>query len=121
VPLSEAQLKNLLKTMKGTAATTYTEVWVQLHTGDPGAAGTSNVSAESTRKKIVLTGELPLTNEGAVEWASWPSAETVKWFSIWSASISGSFLGRETLKEEKTLAKEDGAKFKAGELSVNLT
>ncbi len=121
MPLSEAQLKNMLKTMKGTAATTYEKVWVQLHTGDPGSAGTSNVAGESTRKETKLKEELPLKNESELSWPECSTAETFSWFSIWSASTSGTYLGKGQLSENKTVAIGDGAKFKAGELSVNLT
>jgi len=35
---------------RATNWTAPTEFWVKLHTGDPGAAGTSNAAGETTRK-----------------------------------------------------------------------
>lgn len=121
MPLSEAQLKNLLKSMKGTAPTTYAAVWVQLHTADPGAAGTTAVAGESTRKEAKFTEENPLKNEAIVEWPSVSTAETFKWFSIWSASSAGTYLGKGQLETERTVAIADAAKFAVGALTCSIT
>lgn len=87
-------------------ATTYTAVtpWVKLHTGEPGSAGTSNASAETTRKQ--LTFAAPSAGSmaaAAVSWTSWSAGtETITHFSIWDASTSGNFLQSGALSVSKT-------------------
>jgi hypothetical protein len=121
MPLSSAQIENLLKSMKNEAPTKYEKVWVKLHTGDPGAAGTENAAGEATRKSATLTGTTTLKNSGALEWPSVSTSETYKWVSIWSAEAAGTFLGRGQLEAEKAVSKEDAAKLPAEGFSVSIT
>lgn len=81
------------------AFTMPTATWLKLHTGDPGDAGTSNASAETTRKEATYgeatAGASDLT--GAVEWPSWPvgaNGETITWVSVWDAETNGNCLCR---------------------------
>ena len=97
-------------------ATDYTAVtpWVKLHTGDPGASGTSNASAETTRKQ--LTFSAPSSGSmaaAAVSWSSWSAGtETLTHFSIWDASSSGNFKQSGAISVSKTPTNGD---------TVNLT
>lgn len=69
---------------------------VQLHTGAPGASGTSNVSSVTTRE---ATGGWGAASAGSVAasgtptWSSWggTSPETETDISFWSASSGGTF------------------------------
>lgn len=119
--LSSTQIENLLKSMKNEAPTKYEKVWVKLHTGDPGAAGTENAAGETKRVAATLTGTTTLKNSGALEWASVSTSETYKWVSIWSAESAGTFLGRGQLEAEKTVSKEDTAKLPAEGFSITVT
>lgn len=97
VGFSSTHLDGLINVLRGT---NYTAVspFVKLHTGDPGSAGTSNASAETTRK--ALTFAAPSTAStvrssaaSAVSWATWAAgSETISHFSVWDASTSGNFL-----------------------------
>ncbi len=120
MPLSATQIENLVKSMKGTAPTTYATVWVKLHTGDPGTAGTENAAGETTRKEITLTGTAVLKNSGAVEWTAVSTSETYKWVSIWSASTAGTYLGRGQLEAEKAVSSGDTAKLPAEGFSLQI-
>ncbi len=77
--------------------------FVALHTGDPGAAGTANASAETTRK--ALTFGAPSAGSmvaSAVSWTSWvPASEVLTHFSLWTASTSGTFLQSGALAASK--------------------
>jgi hypothetical protein len=119
--LSSSVIENLLKALKGEAPSKYEEVWVKLHTGDPGAAGTENAAGETKRKKVTLTGTTTLKNSAAVEWTSVSTAETYKWVSIWSAEAAGTFLGRGQLEAEKAVSKEDNATLPKEGFSVSIT
>lgn len=48
-------------------------VWVQLHVGAPGAAGTANIATETTRKQATFgdaAASGAITNTVAVEWTN---------------------------------------------------
>lgn len=68
--------------------------FVQLHIGDPGAAGTANPSALTTRVAVTMNA----ASGGAITMASvagsWTmtASETISHISVWSASTSGLFL-----------------------------
>jgi hypothetical protein len=69
---------------------------VQLHTGAPGSAGTSNVSSVTTRPAATwasASGGSVVTNGTAPAWSNWAgtSPETDTDISLWSASSSGTF------------------------------
>ena len=100
MPLAAAVIENLLKALKNESPSKYEKVFVKLHTGDPGAAGTENAAAETTRKEVALTGTTTLKNSGAVEWTNLAANETAKWVSIWTASTGGTFVGRGQLEAE---------------------
>jgi len=71
--------------------------YVQLHTGDPGPNGTSNISSFATR--IVLawasaSGGSKVISAPVVITASWAgtSPETITHISLWSAVTGGTFI-----------------------------
>ena len=69
--------------------------YVQLHTGAPGSAGTSNVSSTTTREAVTWAsasgGSVSASNSPA--WTSWAgtNGEADTDISFWSASTSGTF------------------------------
>lgn len=122
MPLSAAALENEAKIYKNETPTKYEGVWVKLHTGDPGAAGTSNAAGETTRKKATLTGTTTLKNSGALEWAGVSTAESYTWVSIWSAEAAGTFLGRGEIEGgAKAVSVGDTAKIAAEGFSIAKT
>jgi len=82
--------------------------YVQLHTGDPGAAGTSNISSFATR--IVLAwssaaGGTKQISAPVVITASWAgtSPETLTHVSYWSAVTGGTFVVSDQLAAPVTV------------------
>jgi len=68
--------------------------YVQLHTAAPGAAGTSNVATETTRKAVsfaVASGG-SIASDADVTWASIAGSQDATHFSAWDASSAGNFL-----------------------------
>jgi len=67
--------------------------WVKLHTGDPGAAGTSNAATETTRKQATWTSASSgaSSNSGALTWTTVAGSEDYTHFSLWTASTNGTF------------------------------
>jgi hypothetical protein len=73
--------------------------YVQLHVGDPGAAGTSNVATTSTRKAVTwgtpndaVAGSVSLTHSNELSWTM-AATEDPSHVSHWSASSGGDFGG----------------------------
>ena len=52
--LSATQAAAILNIYRATNITAPASVWLKVHTGDPGSAGTSNASAETTRKQLTF-------------------------------------------------------------------
>ena len=88
--LSSAVANAALGTITGTDAN-----YIQLHTGAPGSAGTSNVSSTTTREAVTWAsasgGSISASDEP--EWTSWAgtSPETETDISFWSISSGGTF------------------------------
>lgn len=100
-----------LNVLRGTSAATFTGVttlFVQLHTGDPGASGTSNVSSVSTRPALNF-GAASAGSQSAIatlpSWTNWAgtNGETVSHMSVWGASSAGTFYYAFALSVAKTM------------------
>lgn len=101
----------ILDHMLGTASwTAPTNVYIKLHTGDPGEDGTLNASAETTRKVATFAaasgGSAALS--AAVEWATWSAgSETISHVSLWDDLTAGNCLGSGALSASKSLVNGD--------------
>jgi hypothetical protein len=98
------------------------EVWIKLHTGDPGEEGTSNAATEATRKKVTLAAASGGTrkNSTTAEWTAVSTTETYKYFSLWDASTAGNCFGSGPLEPERSVASGDNVKVEAEKISVTL-
>lgn len=96
VGFASAHLDALINIMRATDATQFVP-WLKLHTGDPGSAGTSNASAETTRKQLTFAAPSTVSTvrssaASAASWATWSAgSETISHFSVWDASTAGNF------------------------------
>lgn len=76
------------------------EVWVQLHVGDPGAAGTSNAAVETDRVQGTFgSGAVggAISNTAQLQWTGVAGTEDYTHFSVWTASAAGTFLFSGTI------------------------
>ena len=94
VGVSVANLANpVLDWLRGVSPAAVPALYGKLHTGDPGAAGTANASAVTTRQLITMTaasgGSIGLNTVGG----SWTmtATETISHLSIHDASSGGNF------------------------------
>lgn len=96
---------------------------VQLHTGAPGAAGTSNVSSVTTRPAITWAsasaGVLASTGTAPL-WASWAgtNGEVVSDISYWNAGSGGTFQGSVQLSVSATMATGDSLTLSAASVTI---
>lgn len=75
-------------------------VYVQLHTGDPGSAGTANPATETTRAAATFGVDAAsgsISNTAAVDWTAIDAGagETITHVSLWSAAVGGTYLGQD--------------------------
>jgi hypothetical protein len=106
-------------------ATSYSEaaVYVKLHTGDPGSAGTSNAATETTRQQASFSAasSRAMTNDAAIEWTNVSTTETYTWISLWDASSGGNFLGRDDLSSSAAVTAGDTFRIPVGDLDLTVT
>ena len=94
--LSATLADDWLGMLGGTAFSAPSATYVQLHTGDPGSAGTSNVSSVTTREAVTWgtpsAGSIAESNTPT--WSSWAgtNGEIVTDITVWTASSGGTFL-----------------------------
>jgi hypothetical protein len=93
VGIASASADAILNLYRATNITAPSQIFIKLHTGDPGAAGTANASAVTTRNQA--TWSAPSSNAIALSaLATWAmtTTETISHLSFWDASTSGTFL-----------------------------
>ncbi|MEU6768529.1 hypothetical protein ABZ916_39225 [Streptomyces sp. NPDC046853] len=96
----------------GTAYSAVAGTFVQLHTGDPGAAGTANVSVGSTARNSFVFSDSSAGSALALgtppsAWTNGGTSETLTHVSVWTASSAGTFLYSVALNSSKAWASAD--------------
>jgi hypothetical protein len=98
-------------------------VWVKLHIGDPGAAGTLNPAVETTRKQVTFGSAASggaISNTAVVEWLNVSTTETYTWVSLWTASTAGTFLGDDLLSSAAAMTAGDTFRIPIGDLDLTI-
>jgi hypothetical protein len=127
-----AEMSNYLEnalinaTLRNTAYTSPTTVYVGLFTSDPTDAGSGTEVSGGSYARTAVTFGAPSngtsTNSGAVEF---PQATgnwgTVGWIGIHDAATSGNLMYHTALDVSKTISTGDIFKIAIGSLSVNLS
>lgn len=97
VGLAPGEANKILDALaRGVNYTAPTAFWIQLHTGDPGVAGTSNIAGNATRKLVAFSvgaASGTISNTATVSWTGGEvdTTETYAYWSAWTASTSGTF------------------------------
>lgn len=103
---------NWLNMLRGTAFTAPAGTYIKLHTADPGAAGTANPSAVTTRSQATFSaasgGALALSNSPSF---TMTATETITHISVWDASTAGNFLWSAALTTSKSVVNTDTLTF----------
>lgn len=115
-----------------------TNVYVSLHSGDPGTSGTSNdvtatIQGSATRVGIPSAnfsavsssagGGFEITNSNVVQFTTNAvngALTTVTHFGLWDASTSGNFLASGSLSSSVDVATGDTVQFNAGALAIRV-
>ena len=104
------------------APTSISGVYVQLHTANPGTAGTTSVSSTTARQSATFgasaSGVISLSNTPS--WSSWAgtNGEVVSHVSFWDASTAGNFLWSASLSTSKTLNTGDTLNLTSASVTI---
>lgn len=122
---SDGEKNKMLDALVG--RTTYTAnaaFYAKLHIGSPGAAGTTNAAAETTRQAVTFGAAAAsgaISNTAAVQWTNVSTAETYSHVSFWTAAAAGTFLGSDDLPATKTVAVGDTFTIAIGDLDLTVS
>jgi hypothetical protein len=97
VGIASGEAQKILDALgNATNYTAPTAFWLQLHTADPGAAGTTAIAGNATRKQVSFGAASgpAIANDTAIVWTAGEvdTAEDYTHWSAWSASSGGTFL-----------------------------
>ena len=83
--------------------------YIQLHTADPGSAGTTAVATENTRKLVSFSAAAAgvITSDAAVDWTAVAGTETYSHYSMFDAATVGNFLWSDTMTASGVTALDD--------------
>lgn len=88
---------------------TVSNVYVKLHTGAPGEAGTANAATETSREEATFgaaSGGV-VTMSNTPTWSSVAATETYSHISLWDAATSGNCLGTTSLSSSVSVTSGD--------------
>jgi len=93
VGFAPATAASILDAIGNATAFSFSAVWIKLHVGDPGAAGTANPAGHTTRMQASFGNASggAISNDAALVWTSVSTAEDYTHFSAWTASTAGTF------------------------------
>ena len=98
------------------------QVYIKLHTGDPGAAGTANPATETTRKAasfgVAVAGAI--NSDADISWTNIAGSDDANHFTAWDNLTAGNFLFSGTVVAGAYTA-GDTYTITAGNLSASLT
>jgi hypothetical protein len=96
-------------------------IYMKLHVGDPGDAGTANAATETTRKAVSFgpAGSGAISSDSEVQWTSYPAAEDVTFFSLWDNLTAGNCLFTGTVTAN-ALGIGDTLTFASGDIDLTL-
>lgn len=123
--LAAATANSFLDALCNATSYSVSAVWIQLHTAAPGAAGTSNVAGNTTRKQASFSAAASgaITNDAALEWsdAEVNTGEDYTHYTAWTASTAGTFLFSGTVTANAVNASGDSFTIAVGDLDLSFT
>ena len=111
-----------LDALGNATAFSVTTAYVKLHTGDPGAAGTSHAATETTRKSASFAAATngAIASDADITWTNIAGSEDATHFTAWDNATTGNFLFSGTITGNPYTA-GDTYTIASGALSVSLT
>jgi hypothetical protein len=120
VGIASADADAILNLYRATNITAPAQLFIKLHTGDPGAAGTANAAAVTTRNQA--TWNAPSANAiTLLALATWAmtTTETITHLSFWDSATVGAF--RRSAALSAGVAVVNGSTLQVTVLTVAVT
>ncbi len=99
--LSSATATSILNAIGNATAYSVANVYIQLHTADPGAAGTTAVAGNATRKQVSFgtASAGAMSNDANIDWTAGEvdANEDYTHVTLWDASTAGNFIASGTM------------------------
>ena len=116
-----AELKILDHTTGRSAWTIPTNVYVKLHTADPGEAATSSAATEATRKVAAwaVAASGAIATSATIEWTNVSTTEVYTHWSLWDASTAGNALWTGALSASASVTAGDTFQITSLTLSLD--
>jgi hypothetical protein len=116
-----AELKLLEHVTGKTSFTMPSNVYLKLHTGDPGEDCTSNAAAETSRKVTswATAASGSIATSATVEWVNVSTTETYTHWSMWDNSTSGNPLWSGALSASAAVTAGDTFQITSLTLSLD--
>jgi hypothetical protein len=98
------------------------QVYIKLHTGDPGAAGTANAATETTRKAASFGAATAgaINSDADISWTNIAGSQDATHFTAWDSLTVGNFLFSGNITANPYTA-GDTYTISSGNLSASLT
>lgn len=125
--MSEFTVDSILNAIfNATSFVVSANVWMQLHTAEPGAVGTTAVATETNRKQVSMgapaapaAGVITISNDAQVQWTNIAGSQDASHYSLWDASTAGNFLGSGVINANAYTA-GDTLTFAIGDIDISL-
>lgn len=120
--MSTATCNSILDAIGNATAYSIATPYIQLHTADPGASGTTAVATETTRKLVSFGAASggAISNDAAITWTAVAGSEDFTHWTLWTASTAGTFIGSGTVTANAVTA-GDTFTIPIGDLDITLT
>jgi hypothetical protein len=96
-------------------------VYMKLHTADPGDAGTANAAGNTTRVEVTFAAASAgtISNDAQIQWTNVSTSEDYTHFSLWDNSTAGNCLFTGTITANAVTA-GDTFTIAVGDLDLTL-
>lgn len=116
-----AELKILDHTTGRLAWTAPTNVYLKLHTGDPGEDGTTNAATNTSRQAVTFAAAATgsIASNATVTWTNVSTTETYSHWSLWDNSTAGNCLWSGALSSSAAVTAGDTFQITSLTLSLD--
>lgn len=120
--LSSYLANNFLDAVANATAFSAADVYIKLHTGEPGANATANAATETTRQEasFATASSGSIASDADITWTNIAGSQDATHFSAWDNLSAGNFLFSGTITGNAYVA-GDTYTIPSGSLTASLT
>lgn len=121
---STATANAVLNAIGNATAYSIATPYIQLHTADPGAAGTTSIAGNATRKSVSFGAASggAMSNDAAISWTTGEvdTSEDYTHWSLWDAAAAGNFIMSGTMTANAVIVGDEFI-IPIGDLDLTIT